>query len=72
MTREEALGIIRGMKPRIASPTAHTVASIPFPQMKIGIRIPRALGFRLWLGMRLMSLAGRVFGKTIKVEVEVV
>lgn len=69
MTGEEALRIIAGMKPSIPSPIAHHVASIPFPQMKIGIRIPRAIGFRLWLGMRLLSLAGRVFGKPVEVEV---
>ena len=34
----------------------------------LGVRLPRAFGFRMWLGTKLFELAGVVTGTTVLIE----
>lgn len=44
------------------------VAEIEMREIKIGVRMPRAYGFRLWLSLALLKLAGFVGPHPIEVS----
>ena len=49
--------------------TSININKIPM-NMTISVRVTRRLRFRLWLGIKIMALGGRISGAAVSVDVD--